>query len=191
MTLPHQLNLSVFDSFPILETRRLLLREFSNEDLGVIFDLRSSDRVGQFIARQPASTIEEAQEVIDKIHRTYAEKQSVSWATVIKATGILAGGFGLYRFDHDNHRAEIGGEMLPAYWGQRLAIEAVDAVLNYGFEVIGLHSIEARIWPENKSVVNLLKFFGFEEEGRFKEALYFNGAYRDWASYSLLAPKQA
>jgi len=187
--MPHQLNLSIFDTFPILQTRRLLLREFSNKDVETIFDLRSNDRVGQFIARQPAKTMEEAQEVIDKIHRTFAEKHSISWATEMKSTGILAGGFGLYRFDHDNHRAEIGGEMLPAYWGQRLAIEAVGTVIQFGFEVIGLHTIEARIWPENKSVVNLLKHFGFKEEGRFKEALYFNGAYRDWASYSLLAPK--
>lgn len=164
------------------------MREFRHEDVDTIFDLRSNDRVGQFIARQPAKTMEDAHEVIAKIHRTFAEKNSISWATEIKSTGKLAGGFGLYRFDHDNHRAEIGGEMLPAYWGQRLAPEAVGKVIQFGFETVGLHTIEARIWPENKSVVSLLKHFGFEEEGRFKEALYFNGAYRDWASYGLIAP---
>lgn len=188
--MPHKLNLSVFDTFPILESRRLVLRQFRDEDADAIFALRSNDRVGQFIARQPAKTMDEAMEVIAKIYKTYAEKVSISWATEIKSTGQLAGGFGLYRFDHDNHRAEIGGEMLPAYWGQRLAIEAVGTVIQFGFEVIGLHSIEARIWPENKSVVSLLRHFGFVEEGHFKEALYFNGAYRDWALYSLLAPKK-
>lgn len=183
------LNLSVFDTFPAFETRRLIMREFKDEDAKTIFELRSNDRVGQFIARQPVKTMDEAQEVINKIHRTFAEKNSISWATELKVSSVLTGGFGLYRFDHDNHRAEIGGEMLPAYWGQRLAMEAVDAVIQFGFEVIGLHTIEARIWPENKSVIHLLTHFGFQKEAHHKEALYFNGGYRDWASYALIASK--
>jgi ribosomal-protein-alanine N-acetyltransferase len=63
--------------------------------------------------------------------------------------------------------------------------------LKYGFNTVGLHSIEANIAPENIASARLLEKAGFVREAYFRENLFFNGRFLDTVIYSILAPSPA
>lgn len=180
------INLDFFEKFPVIETRRLLMREFRLEDAEAIMAMRNNPRVGEFILRSPMKEAKDAQDLIEKIQKSYADKQNIGWAGVDKETGRFIGGCGFNHIDFDNNRAEIGGEMVVDYWGQKLAIEAVQELIKYGLETMNLHSIEARLWPENRSAVYLLEQMGFVKEAHFKDRLFDprSESYRDIAVYT-------
>jgi ribosomal-protein-alanine N-acetyltransferase len=72
--------------------------------------------------------------------------------------------------------------------GKGIMQEALSAVLNYGFELLKLHSVEANVNPNNVSSIKLLERNGFVREAYFKENYYYNNQFLDTAIYSLLTP---
>jgi ribosomal-protein-alanine N-acetyltransferase len=64
--------------------------------------------------------------------------------------------------------------------------EAINSVVDYGFNILGLHSIEALLSPENIASSAVLESTGFIKEGHLKESFYFNGKFGDTAIYSRL-----
>ena len=72
------------------------------------------------------------------------------------------------------------------YWKMN---DALQAVINYRFKSIKLHSIEANVNPANPPSIKLLEKTVFMREGYFKENYYYNGKFLDSAIYSLLTPK--
>ena len=176
--------MDIFTKFPILETERLTLRDIRTEDAAPIYGMRSSGRVNQFIARNNMSEMESAEELVEKTIDAYKEKKAIGWAGVIKGQNEIIGTCGFNRFDFPNKRAEIGGEMSVEHWGKRLALEAVSAIVQFGFEGIGLHAIEAWVSPGNRGAIYLLEILGFEKEAHFKDRLLFDGCYQDMAVYT-------
>jgi ribosomal-protein-alanine N-acetyltransferase len=65
--------------------------------------------------------------------------------------------------------------------------EAIRAVIAFGFSVMGLHSIEARIDAQNLASAASLEAAGFSQEGYLKEEFYFRGKFLDTIIYSRLA----
>jgi [ribosomal protein S5]-alanine N-acetyltransferase len=74
----------------------------------------------------------------------------------------------------------------PAYWRNGIMKEALMDVIEFGFNKLGLHSIEAHINPENEASAAILTSTGFVKEAHFKEDFLFNGIFRDTAIYSRL-----
>ena len=70
----------------------------------------------------------------------------------------------LFEFADDNFKAEIGYELLPSYQGKGLMQEAVSKVLEFGFQHLGLNSIEAYTHSENQSSTRLLEKFNFTKQ---------------------------
>jgi ribosomal-protein-alanine N-acetyltransferase len=68
--------------------------------------------------------------------------------------------------------------------------EAMDIVLDYGFNIMQLHSIEANVDPGNIASIKLLEKNGFVKEAHFKENLFFNGKFLDTVIYSLINPAE-
>ena len=66
--------------------------------------------------------------------------------------------------------------------------EAIEAVLDYGFTAMQLHSVEANVNPANEASKKLLDKNNFIQEGYFKENYYYNGEFLDSAVYSLISP---
>ncbi|MGF1923347.1 MAG: GNAT family N-acetyltransferase, partial [Bacteroidia bacterium] len=64
--------------------------------------------------------------------------------------------------------------------------EALHATINFGFNEIRLHSIQANVAPANNASQQILLKHGFVKEAYFKEDHYFNGQFMDSEVYSLL-----
>jgi RimJ/RimL family protein N-acetyltransferase len=75
---------SVFIHFPELTTERLLLRRITQDDAPEIYFLRSDEKVLQFIGKEPARTMKEAEDFIAKIDDDIEKGESIMWGIALK-----------------------------------------------------------------------------------------------------------
>ncbi len=179
-------NMEVFDAFPILKTTRLTLREIRKDDAKRIYDMRSNGRVNEFIARPDMSKQEDALSLAERTIEAYKNKQAIGWAGILRDSNEIIGTCGFNSIDRQNLRAEIGGEMATEYWGKNIAIEAVIAIIKFGLEEMNLHSIEAKVSPNNRGAIFLMEQIGFKKEAHFKDRICFEGKFLDMAVFTLL-----
>lgn len=121
--------------------------------------------------------------MINKIIHAYQTKEGLSWALTVKGDDTMVGGVGFWRIIREHYRAEIGYSILPHLWNQGIMSEAVKEVVDFGFSVLGLHSIEANLHPGNIASIKILEKSGFVKEGYFKENYFFNGRFDDTLTY--------
>lgn len=175
-----------FFPFHNLETERLYLRRVINEDINEIFALYSNQEVMEYIPRPMVKIEEEALEHIAMIDEKIENNEGINWAITLKDNPKLIGIVGHYRIRPEHFRAEIGYMLLPEYHGKGIVSEAIKEVVNYGFEVMKLHSIEAIIDPENFASEKVLQKNGFVKEAHLKENEFYNGRFLDTVIYSIL-----
>lgn len=180
------INEQYFQEFPILQTNRLLLRNLSLEDANSVFKMRANSMVNRFIGRDNMAEEKNAKELVNKTINAYKNKQAIAWAGVLRDEKLIIGTCGLMGIEHQNRRAEIGGEMWVDYWGKNLAIEAVTAIVNFGFEKLNLLAIEAKVSPLNRGAIAILSNLGFEQEAYFKDRFFHHGNYHDLAVYTCI-----
>ena len=179
------LNLN-FNPFPVIHTERLTLRNFNKNDANDLFKLRSDKKVMQFIDRPIATTVKDASEHINKILEFLKNNYGITWAISIKNNKKLIGTIGLWRIIHEHYRAEIGYMLHADFHAKGIMHEAMKPVLDYGFNIMNLHSVEANVNPDNHASIKLLEKNGFVREAWFKENYYYNGKFLDTMIYSLL-----
>jgi RimJ/RimL family protein N-acetyltransferase len=152
----------------ILETERLLLREFDEGDVAPFYLMGSDPAVIRYTG-DPAgglTSLEHALEVLrSRPLADYRNHGYGRWACVLKASGEVIGFAGL-KYLADMQEVDIGYRLLPAYWGQGLATEAARAVLDYGRTRLGLGRIIGLVDPENVASVRILEKLGLTPDGQ-------------------------
>jgi len=140
-----------------LETERLLLREFRQEDLGGVI------RWEVWVDPQHNNEIE-AQKLLDYCFREYGKSGIGPWGMVVKKTGLLVGSCGLPHISFQQGTGEVNYYVARQYRGQGLATEALMAVLGFGFGDIGLTRIQGRCTPDNRSSERVMQKAGLKFE---------------------------
>jgi len=175
-----------FTNFPILQTERLLLRQIIRDDANEMLALRSNPEIMKYIPREMPKTLDDAIKHIEFMQGLLESSECINWAICLKEDNKLIGNIGYFRMQPENHRAEIGYMLDTGFHGKGIMQEALTKIINYGFETMKLHSIEAVTDPENYASWKLLEKNGFIREGHFKEDCYWQGKYLDSYVYSLL-----
>jgi ribosomal-protein-alanine N-acetyltransferase len=175
-----------FKDFPLLESERLFLRKLSLEDAPDVQLTRSDEKVMIYMDSERHKTLEYSENFISENLKMYEQKRGMFWALIEKSSQKLIGDFAFWKIDAKNSRAEIGYTLKPEFWGKGFMKEAMIEILNFGFDHLKLHSIEANINPENNNSRGILKKLGFQKEAYFRENYFFNGDYLDSEIYSLL-----
>ena len=98
----------------------------------------------------------------------------------------VAGYIGLWRFDIENNRAEIGYVLKPECWGKGLMKEAIDVIVRFAFKQMEFHSIMANVNPENNQSIKVLEKCNFKKEAYFREDYFYNGNYLDSLIFGVL-----
>lgn len=178
-----------FNPFPVINTERLLLRQVKHSDVNEIFFLRSDKRVLEYLDRAPEATTEEAAVWIQKIIDLEKNNEAVTWAITCKPDLRVTGTICFWNITKEHYRSEIGYALHPDHQGKGIMQEAIIAVLDYGFKIMKLHSVEANVNPNNLSSIKLLERNNFIREGYFKENYFFEGKFFDSAIYSLISPE--
>ena len=158
-----------FTPFPVLKTERLILRQLRSSDDKEIFALRSNDNVNKYLGRKPSKSIDDAKNFIQTINENIQRNDSIYWAIILNGTDKLIGTICLFNFSEDHLKAEIGYELLPDFQGKGIMQEAISKVIHFGFQHVGLNSIEAYTHSENQSSTRLLEKLNFKGESAADE----------------------
>jgi len=144
------------DSFPILKTERTSLREIEEKDLANVFAGLSHPEVIRYYGVSYSSL-----EATRKQMSWFKEEKQRWWAICSLDNQIFYGAAGLNDLDNQAKKGEIGFWLLPEFWGRGIILEVVPKIVDYGFNQLNLHRIEAFVETENansKKVMNKLDF---------------------------------
>jgi ribosomal-protein-alanine N-acetyltransferase len=178
-----------FATFPVLHTERMNLRAVTEDDAPDIFRIMADPLAMRYFGRVPMTDLSEAVQRAKSCEAAFQECTGIRWALALKEQAGYIGSCGYWRIVNEHHRAEIGYELAPECWGRGLMPEALAAILHFGFSLMGLHSVEANIHPDNIGSRRVLEKLGFVQEGYFRENFReADGSFSDSAIFSLLRP---
>lgn len=140
----------------VLETQRLLLRNFTIEDATLIWQLNLDPEVIRFTG-DPIRSVEHAKDVLEKtILPQYALYNHGRWAVHLKSDLSFIGWCGL-KFRAELQEVDLGYRFIKEAWGKGYATEAAWACIQYGFEKLNLQRIVGRAVPENIASLKVLE----------------------------------
>ncbi|MEH7531268.1 GNAT family N-acetyltransferase [Priestia megaterium] len=145
--------------FPIIKTKRLILREIVAEDAGNILKYLSDKEVMKHYGLEPFTTVEDASNEIAWYKSILNEKSGIRWGITLKEQDDIIGSCGFLNRVHNHCRAEIGYELSKDYWGNGIA---------------------------NAASQKLIKKNGFIKEGLLRSYEFTCGKFDDLYMYSLL-----
>ncbi len=129
---------------PIIQTDRLILRQWNDEDFESFAELNADPRVMEFF---PATwTLEESKASMQTARKHIEMYGWGKWAVSLLATGEFIGRIGLEEMDFQapfSPNIELGYRIAYNYWGNGYASEGAKGALEYGFKQIGLKEIVA------------------------------------------------
>ena len=138
----------------ILETKRLILRELTIDDLPATQAIVCDEQTMH--AWNGAWSEEENRKQIHKQIRGYREEGFGRWAVVLKETGTVIGICGLQRCDTDQDSVlEIGYLFNRAYWHSGYAAEAAIACKQYAFDTLGFDEVFSLVRDTNIASMNV------------------------------------
>jgi len=178
-----------FPEFPVLETERLVLREITMDDLDWYIEHFSRPEMveGQGFPGPESREVAE-KELHQYIVDLFKRRDGFRWGVTLKGDPRLIGSLGFYKWVRPSgHMAETGYDLQREHWGKGIMSEAMRAVVDFGFEKMGLTRIEAFVYVSNRRSCGMLERLGFQREGLLRSrGVTVDGAIVDDAMYSLL-----
>lgn len=152
---------------PKVETNRLLLRQWLEEDLDPYARMCADPEVMRYLPGVP--TREESARQIERFMRHWEERDYGIWAVEEKAGGELIGFVGLaYQDDWPagEHKVEVGWRLNRRFWGNGLATEGALPSLRYGFDRLKLPRIISICDPRNRASRRVMEKAGLTFRGK-------------------------
>ncbi|MEH1828052.1 MAG: GNAT family protein [Nostoc sp.] len=171
----------------ILETHRLLMRDFIETDWQAVFAYQSDPlylRYNYWTHRTQKDVCEFIQMFIDQ--QKEQPRTKFQLAIILKEKNQLIGNCGIRVNDPEMREANIGYELNTQYWGQGYATEAAHAILKFGFEELGMHRIWSWCVAENLASIKVLEKIGMRREGHLREKELIKGRWYDNFLYAIL-----
>lgn len=174
--------------FQPIETERLILRPFTEEDAEDFAARRSDPENAMYQAWRVPYSVDKALALIREVNEAGAP-QPGGWFQLDvqrKADGLTVGDVAVY-LQENGHTAEIGYTLHT--WARRhgYATEAAAALIDHMVDVVGVHRIEASTHPDNARSIGVLERLGFTAEGVKREAFWLDDEVSDDAMFGLLA----
>jgi len=174
--------------FPVLKTRRLVLRQVTMKDAPWYFEHFNTREIveGQDHGGPPDLNDARAELKLYFVD-VFRLKRGIRWGITVKGDDKLVGSAGFYKWvQPERYQAEMGYDLNPAYWGEGIMTEALSAIIQYGFDHMGLHRIEVLISHHNRRSQKLIRELGFKREGVLRDHYFIEGRFSDDVIFSLL-----
>jgi RimJ/RimL family protein N-acetyltransferase len=170
---------------PVLCGRQVTLRELKMSDAHSLFALLTTQEVSRFIS-PPPSTVEGFERFIAWTHRQRVAGSYACFAVTLKGFDTAIGIFQVRELDPGFGTAEWGFALGSAFWGTGVFSEGAELVLEFVFETIGVHRLEARAAIRNGRGNNALQKLGAVQEGVLRKSFLKNGEYLDQVLYAMV-----
>lgn len=171
-----------------LSTERLELRLIELSDLESIHALHTLPETDKFNTLGIPKNIEETTLIIKDwmAENAKAEPKNLTFAIKQKNserfTGLIALKIGSKKFKN----GEVWYKLNSDYWGKGFGTESLNAILNFGFQKLKLHRIEAGCAVENIGSIKVLEKVGMTREGRKRQVLPLKSGWSDNFEYAIL-----
>lgn len=164
---------------------KLTLREFTREDFDPVHHYASDPEVVRFMTWGP-NTRAETRRFIERNIQAQVIKPRTSYQLAIIYNDELIGGCGLTVHSLSDKRAELGYCIRREDWGKGIGTVVAELLLDFGFNELGLHRIEAKCDVENHASYKIMEKNGMQKEGVLREEKNIRGKWRDSYIYSIL-----
>ncbi len=179
--------LKAFSKMPTLRTERLILRSMRTSDAFDMYEYACREDVTEFLLWSPHSSVADTREYLAYIEKRYATCDFYDWAITLADSGKMIGTVGFTRIDLAHNIGELGYVINPDYHGMGIATEASAKIVNFGFDVLQLHRIEAKFMQGNDASLNVMKKLGMTFEGYHRDSMLVKGKYRTIGYCSIIA----
>ena len=167
----------VFSHLPELTTERLTLRKMLVADTADMYEYASRPEVTRYLTWQPHPDRDYTREYLQYLGNRYSAGMFYDWAIVYEPDCKMIGTCGFTAFNCTSDSAEVGYVLNPAYWGKGIAAEALSRVMEFGFDDMGLHRIEAKFIEENERSRRVMEKVGMTFEGVARDGMLVKGNY--------------
>jgi RimJ/RimL family protein N-acetyltransferase len=171
---------------PMLTGSLVTLRELRLADAPSLFAMLTTQEVSRFIS-PPPTTVEGFERFIMWTNHERAAGNYACFAVVPHGMDTAVGLFQVRQLEPGWGNAEWGFALGSAFWGTGFFTEGSRMVLQFVFETIGVHRLEARAAIENRRGQAALQKLGAVREGILRRSFVCKGQYMDQALWSILA----
>ena len=164
---------------------RITLREFDRNDVDASLRLVGDDRVTRWLSFDSRSR-EQAAKMIEGVVERAEQKPRTEYylAGVLDDDSLV----GFARLGLAGVRAaKLGYAVSADHWGRGYALEMTRLIVDFGFRELHLHRISAAVGPDNHRSLGVVRRLGMTNEGRLRDHVFTNGAWRDSLLYSVLS----
>lgn len=169
-----------------IKGEQIYLRPITDEDTEQVVSWRNQkDVVENFIYRKPLSVKEHEQWLRNKVDVGLVHQFIICMNEDNRAIGSVY----LQKFEEEHKKAESGifiGD--TSVRGRGVGTEAVKLLAEYGFRVLGMHKIVARVLAYNKASAKLHEKAGYVQEAYLREELFIEGRYEDLLMFGIISP---
>jgi RimJ/RimL family protein N-acetyltransferase len=173
------------DGLPVLTSQHVSMREMRASDAASLFALLTTEEVSRFIS-PPPSTVDGFERFIAWTLRQRRAGSYVCFAVTLDGSDTAIGIFQLRELEAGFGTAEWGFAIGSPYWGCGAFQEAAELMLDFAFETVGVHRLEARAAVRNGRGNGALRKMGAVQEGRLRKSFLKNGEYLDQTLWTIL-----
>jgi len=170
---------------PVLTGAQVVLRELRASDATSLFALLTTEEVSRFIS-PPPTTVEGFERFIGWAHRQRRAGSYACFAVTLASDDTAIGIFQLRELEPGFGTAEWGFAIGSPYWGTGVFQEGAELLLNFAFDTVGVHRLEARAAIRNGRGNGALRKMGATQEGVLRQSFLKNGEYLDQALWTIL-----
>ena len=173
------------DGLPVLRGKGITLRELRTSDAASLLALLTTEEVTRFIS-PPPTTLEGFERFIQWAQRERGAGRYICFAVVPDGYDTAVGLFQVRQLDPMFGTAEWGFALGSAFWGSGLFVSGAELVIDFAFEVVGVHRMEARAAVDNGRGNAALRKLGAVQEGILRQSFLRNGRYLDQSLWAIL-----
>lgn len=169
---------------PVLTGSMATLRELQLSDAPSLLAMLSTEEVSRFIS-PPPTTVDGFERFIRWTHGERAAGDYICFAVVPHGMDAAIGIFQVRRLETGFTTAEWGFALGSAYWGTGIFLDSANLAVNFAFEVVGAHRLEARAAVANGRGNGALRKIGAIPEAMLRKSLCRHGEYLDQTLWSI------
>jgi ribosomal-protein-alanine N-acetyltransferase len=172
-------------ALPVLAGSMVTLRDLRLSDAPSLLAMLATEEVARFIS-PPPTTVEGFERFIAWTHRERAAGNYVCFGVVPHGMDTAVGIFQIRQLEPGFATAEWGFALGSAFWGSGVFLDAAKMVVDFAFEGVGAHRLEARAAIINGRGNGALRKIGALQEGILRKSFLRNGQYLDQALWTIL-----
>ena len=173
------------ERLPVLSGKQVTLRELRTSDAASLFAMLTPAEVSRFIS-PPPSTVEGFERFITWTLRQRTAGTYACFAVTLKGFDTAIGIFQVRETEPGFGTAEWGFALGSAFWGTGVFQEGAELVLEFAFETLNVHRLEARAAVQNGRGNGALHKLGAVQEGVLRKSFLKNGVYLDQVLYAIV-----